>query len=132
MSIVLSPWSDLDAEESHWRRLSVPCGFLDRAEAAAAEGDIAAAAHFFRLADRQIDKAIALASAANASPADGLSRLRDIAWRLADGGPEPTRGHPIEFRCAEDGDEISVWLTIGRVGPATCALLGALIGPNGQ
>lgn len=129
MSVVLSSWSDWEAREPHWRRLTVPCGFLDRAEAAAAAGDIAAAAHFFRLADVQIDGAIALASAANALPADGVARLREIAWRLADGAPEPTRRHAIEFRCAEDGDEISVWLTIGRVGADTDALIGALIGP---
>ena len=129
MSIVLSPWSELEAPEPHWRRLSVPCGFLDRADAAAAQGDITAAAHFFRLADNRIDEAIALAAAVNAMPADGMTRLREIARRLADGGPEPTRGgHAIEFRCAEDGDEISVWLTIGRTGAEDNALLGALIG----
>ena len=130
MSIVLSPWSELEAPEPYWRRLSVPCGFLDRADAAAAQGDITAAAHFFRLADNRIDEAIALAVAANAVPADGMTRLREIAWRLADGGPEPTPGgHAIEFRCAEDGDQISVWLTIGRTGAEDNALLGALIGP---
>lgn len=87
------------------------------------EGDLRAAAHFFSLAEGAIGDACATAEAVNLLPGDGVTRLREIAWRLADGAPEPTRGWAIEYRCAEDGAEISVWLTLGRVGPEAGALL---------
>jgi hypothetical protein len=45
----LTAW-DLDAPEPRWRRLAASLGHLDRAKAAAAEGDRNAAAHFFSFA----------------------------------------------------------------------------------
>lgn len=56
------------------------------------EGDLRAAAHFFNLAEGAIGDACATAEAVNLLPGDGMARLREIAWRLADGAPEPTRG----------------------------------------
>lgn len=118
----LPSW-DVDAPEPRWRRLSVSLGHLDRAEAAAAEGDHAAAAHFFRLAEAEIDDAVVTAEAVNRiHRGDGIARLLDLARRYA-GVPEPSGGYGIEFRVAEDGEEVSVWLTLGRIGPLTGALL---------
>lgn len=101
----------------------VPCGHLDRAEAAAAAGDTRAAAQFFALAEMQCREAVALAAAVNRLPEGSLVRLHEIAWRLADDGVEPTNGYGIEFRAAETGGVVSVWLTLGRVGPDTGALI---------
>jgi hypothetical protein len=107
--------------EPRWRRLSLSLGHLDRAEAAAAEGDRVAAAHFFRLAEAEIDDALVTAEAVNRTGRDGMARLLDLARRYA-GVPEPDGGYAIEFRVAEAGEEVSVWLTLGRMGPSTGSL----------
>ena len=77
------------------------------------------------MAEAQVQEALVLAATVNELPDGALGRLHEIAQRLADGAPEPTLGYAIEFRCPEDGAEVSVWLTLGRVGPATGALLGS-------
>ncbi|MBR0650768.1 hypothetical protein GXW78_13910 [Roseomonas terrae] len=118
----LSPW-DREAPEPRWRRFVVSLGHLDRAEAAAAQGDRHAAAHFFRLAEMEIDDAVCTAEAVNGIRGiDGVARLVDLARRYV-GLPEPSEGYGIDFRVLEDGDAVSVWLTLGRVGPSTGALL---------
>jgi hypothetical protein len=101
--------------------MSVSLGHLDRAEAAAAEGDRIAAAHFFRLAEAEIGDALATAEAVNRTGRDGMARLLDLARRYV-GVPEPDGGYAIEFRVAEMGDDVSVWLTLGRVGACTGSL----------
>jgi hypothetical protein len=122
MSAATRPAPDLPAAGPRWRRLSVSLGHLDRAEAAAAEGDRIAAAHFFRLAEAEIDDALVTAEAVNRIGRDGMARLLDLARRYA-GMPEPAGGYAIEFRVAEEGEEVSVWVTLGRLGPHTGSLL---------
>lgn len=128
MSLAMSVWPDCDepGPSPSPRCLSVPLGHLDRAEAAAAEGDIAAAEHFFALADAQVRRAVALAMVVNhtadAVDADGAERLREIAARLSDASPEPARGWALVFRHPEDEAYVSVWLRLGSPGPETGAL----------
>jgi hypothetical protein len=101
----------------------VSLGHLDRAEAVAAEGDRDAAAHFFWLAEMDIADAVCAAEAANRiSGIDGAARLMDLARRFV-GLPEPSTGYGIEFRVPEESDAVSVWLTLGRAGSVTGALL---------
>ena len=120
-----SAW-DWDAPEPRWRRLSVSLGHLDRAEAAAAEGDGHAAAHFFSLAEAEVADAVVTAEAVNLMPgSDGMTRLLELARRFA-GVPEPAGGYGIEFRVAEESHEVSVWLTLERPGPWTGSLLPPL------
>lgn len=128
VSIAISIWADWDASGPNPAQLAVPCGHLDRAEAAAAGGDIAAAEHFFALADAQVREAIDLVVMVNASSdADGASRLREIAVLLSAGDPEPARGWALVFRHLEGGAEISVWLRLGPVGPETGALCDTVV-----
>jgi hypothetical protein len=123
MSSAARPAPDLPAPEPRSPRLSLTLGHLDRAEAAAAEGNRAAAAHFFRLAEMEIDDALATAAAVNRLPGrDGRARLLDLARRYA-GVPEPEGGYGIEFRVVEGSEEVSVWLTLGRLGPHAGSLL---------
>lgn len=124
MSLALSPWLDWEAIEKkpRWQSFSVPWGHLDRAEAAAAAGDLGAAAHFFALAEIAMTEAVVVVEAVNSLPGDGMTRLLEIARRMADGEPETSHGYAIEFRCAEDEDEISMWLVLRRVGPETGAV----------
>lgn len=58
------------------------------------EGDFRAAAHFFSLAEGAIGDACATAEAVNLMPGDGMTRLREIARRLADGGPNRSVAGP--------------------------------------
>lgn len=122
MSAASRSASDLPAAEPRWRRLSLSLGHLDRAEAAAAEGDRIAAAHFFRLAEAEVDDALVTAEAVNRTRRDGMGRLLDLARRYA-GVPEPDGGYAIEFRVGEEGEEVSVWVTLGRLGPHAGSLL---------
>ena len=135
----MSVWADCEppGPSPSPQYLSVPCGHLDRAEAAAAEGDIAAAEHFFALANAQVREAVALVMLINAvadsvgatdADADGAGRLGEIAARLSNASREPARGWALVFRHPEGDAHVSVWLRLGEVGPATGALCDAVAG----